>query len=77
MWWWLALILLDLSAAFDTTDYEAMLTRLETLLDKSGEAQVWFLSYFNKQTHRVLLGKTSSKSTSPATGIPQGSVAGP
>jgi hypothetical protein len=39
------LVLLDLSAAFDTVDYSIMLERLQTKLGVSGIMRDWFCSY--------------------------------
>jgi len=40
-----ALILLDLSAAFDTVDYEILVQRLQTTYGISDVAHRWFRSY--------------------------------
>ena len=70
------LVLLDLSAAFDTIDHELLLERL-TQCGISGTALSWFRSYLNERSQKVLLRGASSESSSLKYGVPQGSVLGP
>lgn len=71
------LVLLDLSAAFDTIDHEVMIARLESLFGVQGQALEWLKSYFSGRTQRIIINSCSSSPVQLSTGIPQGSVAGP
>ena len=70
-----ALVLLDLSAAFDTIDHNILLSRLKSNFGISDTALSLLSSYLSNRTQSVLIGNSSS---SPLlTGVPQGSVLGP
>ena len=45
-----ALVLLDLSAAFDTVDHDILLKRLQTSFGIDGVALKWFQSYLTERT---------------------------
>ena len=54
------LILLDLSAAFDTIDHDVLFSRMESTLDITGPAPEWFLSYLGGRTLRVQIDDSFS-----------------
>jgi hypothetical protein len=70
------LIMLDMSAAFDTVDHGLLLRKLECL-GIGGDALQWLKNYLNNRAHSTeVCGKTSD--SLPLTmGVPQGSVLGP
>ena len=50
------LLLLDLSAAFDTVDHDILLTRLHSEYSISGIAIEWFHSYLTSHSQWVIPG---------------------
>jgi len=60
-----ALVLLDLSAAFDTVDYSIL------------SALSWVVEFLNNRRQVVHAGKTESDNIAPQFAVPQGSVLGP
>ena len=71
------LLMLDLSAAFDTIDHGILLSRLNSLYGISGDALDWFKSYLSNRVQRVIIGDTVSECKDLNFGVPQGSVLGP
>jgi hypothetical protein len=72
-----ALVLLDLSAAFDTVDHDILLRRLKTLYGINGTAIQWFRSYLTGRSQYVRRGSVKSSIVRLVCGVPQGSVLGP
>uniref|UniRef100_A0A8C6L025 Reverse transcriptase domain-containing protein n=1 Tax=Nothobranchius furzeri TaxID=105023 RepID=A0A8C6L025_NOTFU len=71
------LVLLDLSAAFDTVDHNVLLERLEHVVGIKGTALGWFKSYLSDRFHLVNVHNKSSSYSRVTCGVPQGSVLGP
>ena len=71
------LILLDLSAAFDTIDHKIPINRLGNKYGISGLALEWLKSYIQERPQRVVVNETYSEPKCNSFGVPQGSVRGP
>jgi len=72
-----ALVLLNLSAAFDTVDRSILLERLQQTFGISDRALCWFQSYLLSRTQYVRGVPNKSSVTYLIRGVPQGSVLGP
>ena len=70
------LILLDLSAAFDTIDRELLLDDLKEL-GIDGNALQWILSYLSNRKFRVTINDIESDEGIMQFGVPQGTILGP
>ena len=72
-----ALVLLDLSAAFDTIDHSILIERLQKSFGILGDALTWVVSYLRRRNQQVVIGDTASAEVVIEYGVPQGSVLGP
>ena len=71
------LIMLDLSAAFDTVGHTIMIGRLSTKIVLSGTVLNWFRSYLAQRKSSVYANASSSNSVKLQWGVTEGSVLGP
>ena len=71
------LVLLDLSAAFDTIDHTILLDRLENMHGIKGTALKWFKSYLTDRSQAVIINGSLSEHEKLQFGVPQGSKLGP
>ena len=71
------LVLLDLSAAFDTVDHNILLDRLENWVGVSATALNWYSSYLKDRTNFVSIGNYKSTLINMSCRVPQGSILGP
>ena len=66
------LVLLDLSAAFDTIDHQRLLHTLESSFGIKGKILDWFQSYVTGRTQTVQIKKSTSEPHELNYGVPQG-----
>ena len=71
-----ALVLLDLSKAFDSIDHMSLLRKLRAM-GTSKEAIEWFRSYLTGRKQSVRIGCETSEPRLVSYGVPQGSILGP
>ena len=71
------LVLLDLSAAFDTIDHQVFLRRLDQDYGISGGVADWMQSYLQNRTQSIDINGTLSNKIKLEYGFPQGSKIGP
>ena len=72
-----ALVLLDLSAAFDTIDHDTLTDCLASWFGLGGTVIDWFTSYLKDRCQAIKVGSTLSDLRKLLFGVPQGSVLGP
>ncbi|KAI2645342.1 hypothetical protein H4Q32_028855 [Labeo rohita] len=71
------LVLLDLTAAFDTVDHAVLISRLQHIVGLQGMVLRWFSSYLTNRTFSVMLNDFFSSPAPLLSGVPQGSILGP
>ena len=71
------LVLLDLSAAFNTVDHKILLKTLQMKLGVCGSALSWFKSYLEGRSQRICIKEKLSQSFDLQWVVPQGSCLGP
>ena len=70
-------MLLDLSAAFDTVDHNVLLKILKEELGITGTAWRWFKSFLTGRCQKIKVAGEESYEITIRFGVPQGSVLGP
>ena len=70
------LLLLDLSAAFDTANHKILLHRLRFRFGIKGKALLWLQSYLTDCSQSVQINGLTSSARPLRFGVPQGSVLG-
>jgi len=68
------LVLLDLSAAFDTVDREILLEILQNRFSINDTSLSWFHSYLTDRTHSINVNGFQSACSAVARSVPQESV---
>ena len=71
------LVLLDLSAAFDTIDHDHLFELLQNRFGIKGTALDWIKSYLGNRSSSIQINSKTSPPTATSYGVPQGSVLGP
>ncbi len=71
------LVMLDLSAAFDTVDSSILLQRVEDEFGITGPAKEWLSSYLEDRSCNISVAGVLSRDIKLTYGLPQGSVIGP
>ena len=71
------LLLLEMSAAFDTVDHELLLERMSKRYGVKENVLKWFRSYIQDRKQFVMINGIKSKVKELRYGVPQGSVLGP
>ena len=71
------LLLLDLSAAFDTVCHTTLLKLLKSLYGITGKVLTWMESYLTNRCQAVMINNHISSSRDLSFGVPPGSVLGP
>ena len=70
------LVMLDISAAYDTISHDIFLERLQSSFGIQGVVLMWMKSYLKDRTNQVVIGDERSYASSPTSGAAQGSVMG-
>ena len=69
-------VILDLSAAFDTVDHDLLLEVLENRFGIAGTARKWYTSYLKPRSFKVSIRGLTSQPRQLEYSVPQGSIQG-
>ena len=72
-----AMMSLDISAAFDSVIHDVLVQRLEEEFVVTGTCRQWIQGYLTGRSFTVRVGQSTSSPIPMTTGVPQGSVLGP
>ena len=72
-----AILMLDLSAAFDTVDHYRLIRKVRDDFNITGKVLSWLKSYLENRTSFVVLQGKHSVKNRVMFGVPQGSILGP
>ena len=72
----ISLTIISKVAAFDTVEHDRLLAVLNSRNDITGEALIWFESYWKGCTQHIVIKNVQSSMTKLKCGVPQGSVLG-
>ena len=73
----ISVLLLDLSAAFDTTDHQILLSRLNSVFGIQSTALQWFQSYLSDRYQSTSVNNSSSSPSQLMYSVPQAQYLGP
>ena len=73
----LLVIALDLTAAFDTIDFEILDQIIEKRFFITGTCKEWIMSYITNRKQQTQVTKVLSSDSDVRYGVPQGSILGP
>ena len=71
------LLLLDLSAAFDTLNHSLLITKLKRNFNLKGNVLKWLESYLQGRSMTIKVNRATSGKCVLTIGVPQGSILGP
>ena len=71
------LVMLNLSAAFNTIDHDILFSRMENTLRTTGQDFAWFKYYLSGRTLRIKIDKSFAELQDILWSVPGGSVLGP
>ena len=67
-------VILDLSAAFDTVDHYLLLEVIEKIFGVTDKAKQWYYNYIKWRKYSVIIGKNKSEPRQLKCSMPQGSI---